>query len=155
MKNLAVFFSGLLFGLGLAVSGMTDPAKVIGFLDVAGRWNPTLAFVMGGAVIVTFFAFRRIMRRERPVFAQSFELPEKKTIDGKLVGGAAVFGIGWGIGGFCPGPAVVALVSGVWPVFAFVAAMLAGMALHAILFEGESVSRREPLRMRGRVRERS
>ncbi|WP_273846185.1 DUF6691 family protein [Rubrobacter calidifluminis] len=155
MRNLAVFLSGLVFGLGLAVSGMTNPARVIGFLDVAGRWNPTLAFVMGGAVIVTFFAFRLTIRRGRPVFAQSFELPEKKAIDGRLIGGAAVFGIGWGIGGFCPGPAVVALVSGVWPVFTFVAAMLAGMALHAILFEGEGSSRRETFQVRGRFRERS
>ncbi|MEJ7843653.1 MAG: DUF6691 family protein [Rubrobacter sp.] len=122
-------FSGAVFGLGLAVSGMADPAKVIGFLDVAGEWDPTLAFVMGGALLVTVPAFRLIFRRRRPVLAGDFDLPDEKRVDARLLGGSALFGVGWGLSGFCPGPAVVALVTGIVPVFAFVAAMVAGMAI--------------------------
>jgi uncharacterized protein len=130
---LVALFAGALFGLGLAVSGMMNPARVIGFLDVAGRWDPTLAFVMGGALLVTIPAFRLILNRPSPLLAGGFELPEKNTVDSRLLGGAALFGVGWGLSGFCPGPAVAALVTGLTPVFAFVAAMLAGMVLHAWL----------------------
>ncbi len=130
--------SGALFGLGLAVSGMADPAKVVGFLDVAGDWDPTLAFVMGGAILVAGPAFRLIFRRRRPVLAGDFDLPVKTEVDARLVGGSALFGVGWGLSGFCPGPAVVALVpalaAGVVPVFAFVAAMVAGMAIYERIF---------------------
>jgi uncharacterized membrane protein YedE/YeeE len=130
LRMLVALFSGALFGLGLAVSGMVDPAKVIGFLDVAGDWDPTLAFVMGGALLVAIPAFRLILRRPRPVLADDFELPTKKDVDARLLGGAALFGVGWGLAGFCPGPSVTALASGLLPVFAFVAAMIAGMALY-------------------------
>ena len=132
---LVALFAGALFGLGLAVSGMTNPAKVIGFLDFAGGWDPTLAFVMGGALLVTIPAFRLILGRPRPILADGFALPAKSTLDARLLGGAALFGVGWGLSGFCPGPAVVALVTGLTPVFAFVAAMVAGMVLYAWVFE--------------------
>ena len=130
--------SGALFGLGLAVSGMANPTKVIGFLDVAGDWDPTLAFVMGGAILVAGPAFGLIFRRRRPVLADDFDLPAKKEVDARLLGGSALFGIGWGLSGFCPGPAVVALVpalaSGIVPVFAFGVAMVAGMAIYERVF---------------------
>ena len=130
LRVVAALGSGLVFGLGLAVAGMTNPAKVIGFLDVAGDWDPTLAFVMGGALLVAVPAYRFIPKRGRPVLEAEFSLPKKKAIDAPLVGGSALFGVGWGLVGFCPGPAIAALGTGLLPVFAFVAAMLAGMALH-------------------------
>jgi uncharacterized membrane protein YedE/YeeE len=130
LKMLVNLFAGALFGLGLSVSGMVNPQKVIGFLDFAGDWDPTLALVFGGALLVAIPAFRPILRRPRPVLADGFDLPTKKDVDGRLLGGAALFGIGWGLAGFCPGPAVTALASGLLPVFAFVAAMVAGMALY-------------------------
>jgi uncharacterized membrane protein YedE/YeeE len=135
MRTIVALFSGALFGLGLAVSGMTNPAKIIGFLDLAGEWDPTLAFVMGGALLVTIPAFRLILGRQRPILAGDFALPAKSTLDARLLGGAALFGVGWGLSGFCPGPAVAALVTGLAPVFAFVAAMMAGMVLYAWVFE--------------------
>ncbi len=134
LRMLVNLFAGALFGLGLAVSGMVDPAKVIGFLDVAGDWNPTLAFVMGGALLVTIPAFRLIFKRPSPVLAEDFELPTKKELDARLLGGSALFGVGWGLSGFCPGPAVTALATGLTPVFAFVVAMLAGMAIYKWIF---------------------
>ena len=130
LKMLVNLFAGVLFGLGLAVSGMVDPQKVIGFLDVAGHSDPTLAFVMGGALLVAIPTFRLIFRRSRPVLADDFDLPSKDSLDASLLGGAALFGVGWGLSGFCPGPSVTALASGLVPVFAFVAAMIAGMALY-------------------------
>ena len=130
LKMLVNLFGGTLFGLGLAISGMVNPQKVIGFLDFAGDWDPTLALVFGGALLITIPAFRLILRRSRPVLAEEFELPSKKDVDGRLLAGAAIFGIGWGLAGFCPGPAVTALASGLAPVFAFVAAMVAGMAAY-------------------------
>lgn len=132
MKNaLASLLAGLLFGAGLAVSGMMNPAKVIGFLDLAGDWDPTLAFVMGGALLVTGPAFYWILRRPRPVLAPGFDLPAKTAVDARLLSGASVFGVGWGLSGFCPGPAIAALTTGLLPVFLFVAAMAAGMFLFA------------------------
>jgi uncharacterized membrane protein YedE/YeeE len=134
MRILVAVFSGALFGLGLAISGMMNPAKVIGFLDFAGEWDPTLAFVMGGALLVTIPAFRLILGRQRPILADGFALPRGNALDARLLGGAGLFGVGWGLSGFCPGPAVAALVTGLTPVFAFVAAMVAGMALYAWVF---------------------
>jgi uncharacterized protein len=134
-RTFVALFAGMLFGLGLAISGMMNPAKVVGFLDVAGGWDPTLAFVMGGALLVTVPAFRLILGRPRPILADGFALPTKSALDGRLLGGAALFGVGWGLSGFCPGPAVAALVTGLTPVFAFVAAMMAGMVLYAWVFE--------------------
>ena len=134
LRMLVNLFAGALFGLGLAVSGMVDPAKVIGFLDVAGDWDPTLAFVMGGALLVTIPAFRLIFKCPHPVLADEFELPTKKGLDTRLLGGSALFGVGWGLSGFCPGPAVTALATGLTPVFAFVVAMIAGMAIYKWIF---------------------
>ena len=130
LRMLVNLFAGALFGLGLAISGMVNPQKVIGFLDVAGDWDPTLAFVMGGALLITVPAFRLTFMRPRPVLADEFELPSRKGLDARLLGGSALFGIGWGLSGFCPGPAVTALASGLAPVFAFVVAMIAGMAVY-------------------------
>jgi uncharacterized membrane protein YedE/YeeE len=130
LKMLVNLFAGTLFGLGLAISGMVNPQKVIGFLDFAGDWDPTLALVFGGALLVAIPAFRLILKRPRPVLAEKFDLPTKKDVDARLLAGAAIFGIGWGLAGLCPGPAVTALASGLAPVFAFVAAMLAGMAIY-------------------------
>jgi uncharacterized protein len=131
---IAALISGTLFGLGLAISGMANPAKVIGFLDVAGDWDPTLAFVMGGALLVAFPAFRWIFARSQPVLAEEFDLPKNQAVDARLLGGSALFGLGWGLAGFCPGPSVVALVpalaGGLTPVFAFILAMVAGMAIY-------------------------
>lgn len=121
--------TGTLFGLGLAISGMIDPAKVLNFLDLAGHWDPTLIFVMGGAVLVTLPAYQLARRRSAPLLTTKFSLPKTNLIDRRLLIGAAIFGIGWGVGGFCPGPAVAALSSGQWPVLAFVLAMVAGMWL--------------------------
>ena len=114
---------------------MMNPAKVIGFLDVAGDWDPTLIFVMGGALLITIPAFRVILHRPRPILADGFALPTKSDPDTRLLGGAALFGVGWGLSGFCPSPAVAALVTELTPVFAFVAAMMAGMVLYAWVFE--------------------
>ena len=134
-RMIVALVAGTLFGLGLAVSGMINPAKVVGFLDVAGGWDPTLMFVMGGAMLITVPAFRLILNRPRPILADGFALPTKSALDARLLGGAALFGVGWGLSGFCPGPAVAALVTGLTPVFTFVAAMMAGMALYAWVFE--------------------
>ena len=136
LRTMVALFAGTLFGVGLAVSGMVNPAKITGFLDVAGDWDPTLMFVMGGALLVTIPAFRLILKRPRPVLAGSRALPKGNSLDGRLVGGAALFGVGWGLSGFCPGPAVVAMVTGLTPVFVFVAAMVAGMAVYTTIFEG-------------------
>lgn len=116
--------SGLLFGAGLVVSGMTDPAKIHGFLDFTGSWDPTLAFVMAGAIAVHFAAYRLIRGRRAPMLGGSFQIPTRRDIDAKLLAGAALFGLGWGLGGYCPGPAVTALTTGAPSVAAFVAAML-------------------------------
>jgi uncharacterized membrane protein YedE/YeeE len=130
MQRAVEFLVGLLFGLGLILSGMTDPGKVVGFLDLAGAWDPSLAFVMGGAVCVSLFAFLFARRRTRAFLGGAMELPTARDIDRPLVVGSLVFGIGWGLAGFCPGPALVSLGAGHWQALVFVLAMLAGMALH-------------------------
>lgn len=127
MKTLPGFLAGLVFGLGLVVSGMADPAKVLNFLDPAGSWDPSLAFVMGAAVPVAFIGYRLAWRRRAPVLADRFDLPAARRIDAKLVTGAVLFGVGWGIGGFCPGPALTALPLAAPGTLVFVPAMLAGM----------------------------
>ena len=131
LRIFAALGCGAVFGLGLAISGMMNPAKVIGFLDVAGSWDPTLALVMGGALLVAIPAYRMILARRRPVLADGFSLPTRTKLDAPLILGSALFGVGWGLVGFCPGPAVAAVVTGLPAVLGFVAAMLAGMALHA------------------------
>ena len=128
MKALAALACGLLFGAGLALSGMTDTAKVLGFLDLFGDWDPDLVFVMGGAVAVTLVGFRLIFRG-RPLLADDFSLPTSKNLDSRLLGGASLFGIGWGVYGYCPGPALSALTYLDTNTVIFVLAMLAGMVL--------------------------
>ena len=132
MNSLAAFAAGLVFGVGLIVSGMTDPAKVIGFLDIAGAWDPSLAFVMAGAILVGFFAFALARRRTTTFLGGALQLPQARDIDARLVGGAIVFGIGWGLAGFCPGPALVAFGGGQDKAAVFVLAMLAGMLLFTL-----------------------
>lgn len=122
----AAWLAGLLFGLGLVLSRMSDPRVVLGFLDVAGAFDPTLLFVLAGAVGVTAIAFRQVLRRSRPVLDERFHLPTSRTIDARLVLGAAIFGIGWGLAGYCPGPALVALGGGLREALYFVPAMLVG-----------------------------
>ncbi len=129
MKRLSGFATGLLFGAGLAASGMTDTEKVIGFLDVFGYWDSDLLFVMGSAVITAAAGFKLILGKEKPLFAEYFSLPVSTAIDSKLLSGAVLFGVGWGLYGYCPGPAIAAL-SYLSPVTAiFVASMIIGMAL--------------------------
>ncbi len=123
--------SGALFGYGLSLSGMVDPARVLGFLDIAsGRWDPSLMFVLGGAVCIAFIAVTIQRRLQRPVFDTQFHIPERTDIDARLIGGSVLFGIGWGLAGFCPGPALSALTTGLTPVLLFIVAMIAGMLLH-------------------------
>ena len=130
-RGAAALLCGALFGFGLALSGMVDPARVLGFLDIAsGRWDPSLMFVLGGAVVVAFIGVRIQRRMARPLVDTQFHLPQSRKIDARLIGGAALFGVGWGLAGFCPGPAIAALTLGGAPVLLFVAAMAAGMALH-------------------------
>lgn len=117
--------AGLLFGMGLVVSGMADPARVLGFLSLGPGWDPALAFVMGGALAVTLPGYALLHRRGRPLFAEGFS-PAPRGIDGRLLAGAVIFGIGWGLQGYCPGPAVVAAGLGQWPALVFLPAMLAG-----------------------------
>ncbi len=130
MSNLFGFVSGLVFGIGLILAGMTEPLKVKGFLDLAGAWDPSLGLVMGGAIALGAVAFARARRRDRSWTGAPIEIPANTTIDRRLVMGGVLFGVGWGIGGFCPGPALVALGSGVGSAGIFVAAMLVGMVLH-------------------------
>lgn len=142
MRSLAAFGCGLVFAIGLGLASMTQPAKVIGFLDVAGRWDPTLAFVMGGAVLVGLLLFPRILSRRAPLLASRFLVTERTGIDAPLVIGAALFGAGWGLSGYCPGPALVSLVTGAPPVLVFVASMAIG------LYAGGFVAARERVRTR-------
>lgn len=130
MRLLIAVASGLLFGLGLIAGGMTDPSKVQGFLDLFGQWDPSLAFVMGGAIVVGIVGFALARRQEVAWSGEAMGLPQSKVIDARLLIGGALFGIGWGLGGLCPGPAVTALGAGFLPAAWFVAAMLIGMWLH-------------------------
>ena len=127
MPAFVSFLSGLLFGIGLLVSGMANPAKVLGFLDLSGRWDPSLALVMAGAVAVGAGAFFAAGRRTRSLLGMQMQLPAARRIDARLVGGSLVFGVGWGIAGFCPGPGLVALGMGNAKAAAFAVAMLVGM----------------------------
>jgi uncharacterized membrane protein YedE/YeeE len=124
--------AGVVFGAGLALSDMVNPARVQAFLDVAGAWDPTLIFVMGAALVPSAIAYLIRRRMTRPLLGERFSIPENRTLDRPLLAGAAMFGIGWGLVGFCPGPAVAGLVLGAWQPWLFVGAMLAGMALHYV-----------------------
>lgn len=131
----SVFLSGLLFGLGLIISGMINPAKVIGFLDITGNWDPSLLLVMGAGLAVTTPAFHFILKTGQPLFSTAFFLPVRTDIDGKLIAGAALFGIGWGMAGLCPGPALTAITSLNSSIVIFVVAMIAGMVLYRVVAE--------------------
>jgi len=131
--SVASFVCGIVFALGLGISGMTQPSKVIGFLDIAGAWDLSLAFVMVGAIGVYFVAFRMIRMRRAPMLTGRFSIPTRNDIDPQLILGATIFGAGWGLGGFCPGPAITSLASGAAPVVVFVASMVAGIYLYAMM----------------------
>lgn len=134
LRNVSALIAGLIFGLGLVVSQMVNPAKVISFLDIFGNWDPSLAFVMGGGLIVTFIGYRLVWQKSKPFAADKFQVPGNRTIDKKLAMGAILFGIGWGLVGLCPGPAIAALFIGGLPVIIFLGAMALGM----LVFEGWS-----------------
>jgi uncharacterized membrane protein YedE/YeeE len=127
MGRLAILLSGLLFGAGVTISGMVNPMKILNFLDISGPWDATLLFVMGGGLLVTLPGYQFVFKRKAPLFAVSFRLSTSQDIDAKLLGGAALFGLGWGLSGFCPGPAIASLVFGRMESITFVIAMAAGM----------------------------
>ncbi len=133
MSRLTALFSGLLFGVGLMVSGMANPSKVLGFLDIAGRWDPSLAFVMVGAIAIGAIAFAFATRLKKSLLGLPMQIPGSSSVTLRLILGSAVFGVGWGLAGFCPGPALVALGAGFPKAWGFVAAMLAGMAVFELL----------------------
>lgn len=132
MKSFVAFASGALFALGLGLGGMTQPAKVVAFLDLTGRWDPSLAFVMVGAIAIQALAYRMVRGRPEPLLDDRFHLPTKTAIDSRLVGGAALFGLGWGVAGYCPGPALTSAGAGSVSAAIVVAAMIAGMALERL-----------------------
>jgi len=143
LQRISEFGIGLVFGLGLIISGMTDPGKVLGFLDLAGLWDPSLAFVMGGAILVGVFAFAVARKRTTSVLGGAMQLPTARHIDRRLVRGSLLFGVGWGIAGFCPGPAIVSLGAGEPKALVFVLAMLVGMGAFEWL-EGRKRARSAP-----------
>ncbi|MGJ8561398.1 MAG: DUF6691 family protein [Litorimonas sp.] len=139
LRHLAALVSGFIFGLGLIISQMVNPDKVISFLDIFGDWDPSLALVMGGALIVTAVGYRLVWRQSKPLAAEQFQIPTNRTIDKKLTMGAILFGIGWGLVGLCPGPAIAALLFGGSPIIIFLGAMVFGMvvfeALNRLVFQ--------------------
>jgi len=140
-RNLSALAAGLLFGLGLAISRMIDPAKVQGFLDLAGRWDPSLAFVMLGAVAVSAIGFRLAARQSHPILEPGFQAPTMTALDAPLIAGSLIFGAGWGLVGYCPGPALASLLLGRWETALFVMAMIAGMLLHRAYDRGLTAGR--------------
>jgi uncharacterized membrane protein YedE/YeeE len=132
MRTAVALISGLLFGIGLTLSQMINPAKVLAFLDIAGAWDPSLVFVMIGALIVAAPAHAIAGKRTRPFYGGNFAIPTRRDIDKSLIIGAVLFGAGWGMAGYCPGPAIAGLTFGLWQPWSFVAAMLAGMAIHRL-----------------------
>lgn len=132
-KNISAMVAGLLFGLGLILSGMTNPSKVIGFLDVAGNWDPSLMLVMAGAIGVSFFAFKHAKKRTHSYLDETIQLPTSQHLDSSLIIGAVLFGTGWGLLGLCPGPAVAVLTLGGYKIILFILAMLTGMEIHRLL----------------------
>ena len=137
MAALYAFAAGLIFGLGLLISGLADPARVLGFLDLAGLWNPTLAFVMGGAVLATSIGYALLRRRTASLSGEPMRWPQASRLDGRLAGGSLTFGVGWGLAGFCPGPALVAAAAGIGEAAVFTVAMIAGMGIHAFITRGK------------------
>lgn len=140
MQRISEFVGGLIFGVGLMLSGMTDPGKVIGFLDITGAWDPSLALVMGGAIGVGVFAFAWAKKRRQPMLGEAFEWPASELIDRRVVIGSLMFGIGWGLAGFCPGPALVSLVAGQEKALYFVGAMIFGMIAFELMHPHPSPS---------------
>ena len=136
MNIFAAFIIGIIFGMGILISGMANPAKVLNFFDVAGTWDPSLMFVMGGAVITTFIGYRLVLARARPILARSFQVPTASQIDLKLIAGSAIFGVGWGLAGFCPGAALPALGTGRAEVVIFVASLIAGIIVARLIASG-------------------
>lgn len=133
-RMISALGAGVVFGLGIAISGMSDPAKVLNFFDIFGTWDPSLAFVMGSALATTMIGYRVVFARQSaPLFDSKFDLPTQRQIDGKLIGGAALFGIGWGISGFCPGGAIPALGFAPWPTALFLVSMGAGILLARLI----------------------
>lgn len=130
--RLVLLLAGAMFGAGLTISGMTLPERVLGFLDITGAWNPSLALVMVGAIAVHIVLYRVVRRRRAPLFDERFHIPTRRDVDGRLLAGAAVFGAGWGIAGFCPGPALASAAAGSFPAILFVAAMTAGILLEHV-----------------------
>lgn len=139
MRKLTAFIAGLIFGLGLLLAGMANPAKVLGFLDLAGAWDPSLGLVMAGAIGVAVLPLTWAKRRQRSLLGAPMQLPVKRELDRRLIGGSLLFGVGWGIAGICPGPAVAIVLTGHWQVLLFVAAMLLGMLLFEVLERRERV----------------
>ena len=139
MSKLTAFIAGLIFGLGLLLAGMANPAKVLGFLDLAGAWDPSLGLVMAGAIGVAVLPLTWAKRRQRSLLGAPMQLPVKRELDRCLIGGSLLFGVGWGIAGICPGPAVAIVLTGHWQVLLFVAAMLLGMLLFEVLERRERV----------------
>lgn len=133
MRNISALFVGVVFGLGLTVSQMTNPAKVVGFLDFFGSWDPSLLLVMGGALIVTTIGYRFVTKQNKPLFASNFHFPTTRNIDSQLILGSVLFGIGWGLVGLCPGPAIAAVSIGGLPILVFLFAMAAGVYLFEIV----------------------
>jgi len=133
MRRLTALLAGLIFGIGLLLAGMANPTKVLGFLDVTGAWDPSLALVMAGAIAVALPSFSWAKRQQYSLLDAPIQLPQKRQLDGRLVGGSLLFGIGWGIAGICPGPALILLFAGYWQSLLFVLALLAGMSLFSML----------------------
>ena len=133
MRHIAAYISGLIFGVGISISGMANPAKVLNFFDVFGTWDPSLIFVMGGALVTTFIGYRVVLRRPAPALSDTFKLPTRRELDLPLLGGAATFGVGWAIAGFCPGGALPALGTGRPEVITFAAALIAGILVAKVL----------------------
>ena len=136
-QRISTTVAGLIFGFGLALSGMTQPSKVLGFLDVTGDWDPSLLLVLGGAVGVTVVAFRFILRRAKPILEPAFKLPAATRIDTPLLAGSLIFGLGWGISGYCPGPAIASFAAPNWETWVFVPAVFLGAAIHKIVVAAE------------------
>ena len=144
MTVLLQFVIGLIFGIGLVIAGMSNPAKVLNFLDLAampaGAWDPSLAFVLVGAIAVTFFGFRIVLKRPQPIFGEKFHLPTATDMDARIIAGPVIFGVGWGLVGLCPGPAFTALGGGSWFALTFVSAMLIGMVVARWLANRQSLA---------------
>lgn len=137
MRIVAAFVIGLIFGFGILISGMANPAKVLNFFDVAGSWDPSLMFVMGGALVTTFLGYRFVLARDAPILSAAFQLPTASQIDLKLIVGSALFGVGWGLTGFCPGAALPALGTGRQEVFVFVASLIVGLVVTRLVMTGD------------------